>query len=123
MIIKKNLFVLVLAVLLTGCDKQDPAEREPLVFEENTVDISLNEQTINIKASRTHWYMRVKEVEESMNQQMDTIKGNWYTLMKKDKGEYLSISVASNEGEERKLFIGIMCDNVYSQIVVNQSGV
>jgi hypothetical protein len=86
------------------------------------VNLSSDKQIIDIKASETHWYMRVKEVEESMNQQLDTIRGNWYTLIKKNGGEYLSVSVASNIGKERSLSIGIVCDNRFSQIMINQKG-
>ena len=34
----------------------------------------------------------------------------------------LSVSVASNIGKERSLSIGIVCDNRFSQIMINQKG-
>ena len=43
-------------------------------------------------------------------------------IIKKNGGEYLSVSVASNIEKERSLSIGIVCDNRFSQIMINQKG-
>ena len=94
--IKRFLLILICVALFCSCDKQDSSEGGSDIFESQMVNLSSDKQIIDIKASETHWYMRVKEVEESMNQQLDTIRGNWYTLIKKNGGEYLSVSVASN---------------------------
>ena len=118
--IKRFLLILICVALFCSCDKQDSSEGGSDIFESQMVNLSSDKQIIDIKASETHWYMRVKEVEESMNQQLDTIRGNWYTLIKKNGGEYLSVSVASNIGKERSL--SIVCDNRFSQIMINQKG-
>ena len=73
--------------MFCSCDKQDSSEGGSDIFESQMVNLSSDKQIIDIKASETHWYMRVKEVEESMNQQLDTIRGNWYTLIKKNGGD------------------------------------
>lgn len=120
--VKSLLLILTCAVMFSGCDKQDSSGKDSVVFDSKIVDLSSDEQIIDIKARKTGWYMRDINVAESMDQRMDTIKGDWYTLMKKEGGEYLSVSVTSNEGEDRSIFIGISYDNVFSQIVVNQKG-
>lgn len=121
---KTNLYLLLFISLicLGSCDKEDSSEGGSDIFKDQMLNLSSDKQAVDIKASETHWYMRVKEVEESMNQQLDTIRGDWYTLIKKNGGEYLSVSVIPNEGKERSLFIGIVCDNRFSQIVINQKG-
>ena len=71
--IKRFLLILICVALFCSCDKQDSSEGGSDIFESQMVNLSSDKQIIDIKASETHWYMRVKEVEESMNQQLDTI--------------------------------------------------
>ena len=90
-----------------ACDKQDFTVSSPLAFEKDPIYLNADKQTIDIKANHTAWYMRVYEVNASTKEYADTINGDWFKLVKKDKGEYLSISIESNPGTKRSLQIEI----------------
>lgn len=122
MLVNRLFLILVLVISLSACDKQFTTVGDSDVFTENVFNLSPKAQVLRIKASDVNWIMRVKEVEESMNLQMDTIKGKWYTLTKESGGEYLCVSVSSNLEKARTLYIGIVCDNRFSQIEVSQEG-
>lgn len=121
----KKLFLIVVTVsfVMLSCNKDGfTTSSHPVYFgDNNTVNLNSEQQDTVIKASYNNWNMAV-EGEDKSKIEGDTIIGDWYTLIKRDNGEYLLIKVQSNRDVDRSLIISINNENFYTHVTLNQEG-
>lgn len=116
--------VIIATFSMFSCSKDDfTTSSTPVYFgENNIVNLSSNEQETEVTASWPYWQMAVDYNEDGLRIEGDTIVKDWYTLIKKDKGEVLYIKVGKNEGEKRSVVISIKNENYHTSVTVYQNG-
>lgn len=117
------LFVVILSSILLSCKDDNegvvgPNVEHRVVYFEKKEVVSLPSKDSDLvleTLGEKDWFVKYVIVTDSsmVNKQMDNInisdivKGNWYTIIKNENGESLSVSVSQNKEKKRSLEIYI----------------
>jgi lipoprotein len=124
------LFVVIFCSVLWSC-KDDcngvvgpDVERHSVYFEEKeAVLLPSKDSNLVLKTlGEKDWFVKYVVITDSskVNKQVDninvsdTVQGNWYTIIKNEHGESLSVSVLQNEEKKRSLEIYIGFKDIVS---------
>jgi len=130
------LSILAVSLIMTACSDDDDDKKpveEPVTLEKSkeTIDAEANE--LNIKAEgNLNWnisevvYTDSAHIEPDTiipSSPIDTIRGEWFTVIKGDDGEFLKIKVDENKEEVRTLNVEISTGTDSEEFDLTQNGI